>query len=223
MNIRATHSSGYVYPPRRIAWWALSLALAFAAGWAARPTSSPAFVPAGAVHAAPHPTPSGAPTPDGIITQTVSVYFSPNGGSRAAILDCINQASASVKVAMYSFTDTALADALARAHRRGVTVEIVLDRAQQTARGGQAQKLIDAGVPVHFDTRHQLQHNKFAVIDGATVISGSQNWTQSGETRNAENTLVLCGDHRLAGECAAAFAALVGRQPTTTGNQPGGM
>jgi len=34
-------------------------------------------------------------------------------------------------------------------------------------------------------------HNKYAVIDGKTVITGSFNWTVSAEKRNDENLLVI--------------------------------
>lgn len=34
-------------------------------------------------------------------------------------------------------------------------------------------------------------HNKFAVIDGETVISGSYNWTTSAEKWNYENLLII--------------------------------
>jgi phosphatidylserine/phosphatidylglycerophosphate/cardiolipin synthase-like enzyme len=34
-------------------------------------------------------------------------------------------------------------------------------------------------------------HNKFAVIDGRRILTGSFNWTNSAEDRNRENLLVL--------------------------------
>jgi len=34
-------------------------------------------------------------------------------------------------------------------------------------------------------------HNKFAVIDGVTVITGSYNWTNSARKRNDENLLTV--------------------------------
>jgi phosphatidylserine/phosphatidylglycerophosphate/cardiolipin synthase-like enzyme len=46
-------------------------------------------------------------------------------------------------------------------------------------------------VAVREDGRHAIAHNKVMVIDGAVVITGSFNFTNSAETRNAENTLIL--------------------------------
>jgi phosphatidylserine/phosphatidylglycerophosphate/cardiolipin synthase-like enzyme len=50
------------------------------------------------------------------------------------------------------------------------------------------------GVSVSTGSR-SLNHNKFAVVDGRWVITGSFNWTTSAERRNHENLLVLdCPD-----------------------------
>ena len=36
-----------------------------------------------------------------------------------------------------------------------------------------------------------MQHNKTIVIDDATVITGSMNFTRSGDKNNAENTIII--------------------------------
>jgi phosphatidylserine/phosphatidylglycerophosphate/cardiolipin synthase-like enzyme len=47
-----------------------------------------------------------------------------------------------------------------------------------------------------------ITHNEFMVIDGATVITGSFNFTAAVQSNNAENLLVL-GDPALASEYKA--------------------
>jgi isopropylmalate/homocitrate/citramalate synthase len=49
----------------------------------------------------------------------------------------------------------------------------------------------DAGIAVRQDGKHAIAHNKVMVIDQAVVITGSFNFTNSAETRNAENVLIL--------------------------------
>jgi len=44
---------------------------------------------------------------------------------------------------------------------------------------------------VRQDGKHAIAHNKVMVIDEVIVITGSFNFTNSAETRNAENFLVL--------------------------------
>ena len=41
------------------------------------------------------------------------------------------------------------------------------------------------------DGKHAIAHNKLMVIDESIVITGSFNFTNSAETRNAENFLIL--------------------------------
>lgn len=40
-------------------------------------------------------------------------------------------------------------------------------------------------------------HNKFMIIDGATLQSGSFNYSAAAEKRNAENILFIQGDPRV--------------------------
>ena len=56
------------------------------------------------------------------------------------------------------------------------------------------RELARGGVPVLFDAEHAAAHNKVMVIDGKKVVTGSYNFTQSAESRNAENLLVIDDD-----------------------------
>ncbi|WP_284881541.1 phospholipase D-like domain-containing protein, partial [Citrobacter portucalensis] len=51
--------------------------------------------------------------------------------------------------------------------------------------------LINQGVPVHLNGRYAIMHNKFMVIDGKNVQTGSFNYTASAVSRNAENVLLI--------------------------------
>ena len=64
----------------------------------------------------------------------VSVYFSRNGGATQAIVREIDRATRDVRVQAYSFTSAPIAKALVDAHKRGVSVEVILDKSQRTDR-----------------------------------------------------------------------------------------
>ena len=100
-------------------------------------------------------------------------------------------ARARVLVQAYSFTSQPIARALAEARRRGVRVEVILDKSQRREHYAAAAILARAGVPVEIDAAHAIAHNKVMVIDGETVLTGSFNFTESAEERNAENLLVV--------------------------------
>jgi phosphatidylserine/phosphatidylglycerophosphate/cardiolipin synthase-like enzyme len=103
-------------------------------------------------------------------------------------------------VQAYGFTSPDIVKALADAKRRGVVVRVILDAGalSQKKEAIAATTLATAGVPVLVDDAHAIAHNKVMVIDSATVITGSYNFTRSAQERNAENLLVI-RDPSLAG------------------------
>jgi len=119
------------------------------------------------------------------------VYFSPHGGCTQAIVDNLNWAEKYVRVQAYSFTSKPIAEALIAAHKRGADVKVVLDKSQPHAKGGKIDMLVDAGIPVMIDKKHAIAHNKVIIIDGVTVLTGSFNFTNAAEDKNAENLLVI--------------------------------
>ena len=120
-----------------------------------------------------------------------AVFFSPHGGCTEEVVKELAAAKSRVLVQAYSFTSLPIARALAEAHRRGVRVEVLLDKSQHSHPYAAAAILMRAGVPVKIDAVHAIAHNKVMVIDGATVLTGSFNFTESAEDRNAENLLVV--------------------------------
>ena len=62
----------------------------------------------------------------------IEVFFSPKGGCTEAVVKEINAAKTTILVQAYSFTSTPIAKALVDAHKRGVKVEVILDKSQRT-------------------------------------------------------------------------------------------
>jgi len=103
----------------------------------------------------------------------------------------ISQAKTEILVQAYSFTSAPIAKALVDAHKRGVHVQIILDRSQRKERYSSADFTAHDGIPTYIDAAHVIAHNKVMIIDRATVISGSFNFTKAAEEKNAENLLVI--------------------------------
>jgi len=119
------------------------------------------------------------------------VYFSPNGGCTDAIVKELDKAQSTVLVQAYPFTSYKIAKALLEAHKRGVKVEIILDRSQKSDQYSSADFLANSGMSVKIDSEHAIAHNKVMVIDGETVITESFNFTKAAEESNAETLLVI--------------------------------
>ncbi|MFH0964504.1 MAG: phospholipase D family protein [Planctomycetota bacterium] len=123
----------------------------------------------------------------------VEAHFSPNGGCQAAILREIGAAERRIIVEAYTFTNPLIANALRRAMRRKVEVEIILDATDDETTLATAKSLSLAGIPIRIDSAHGIFHNKIILVDDHTIITGSYNFTISAEFSNAENLIILKG------------------------------
>ena len=132
--------------------------------------------------------------------QAVEAAFSPSTDAIRLLQRTINDAEKSIDVAAYSFTSYKIVDALVDAHKRGVKVQVVLDKGQENRHYRAIEDLQDAGIPVRFNGRYAIMHDKFMIIDSKTIESGSFNYTASAEKRNAENVIVIRNNKSLAAQ-----------------------
>jgi len=121
----------------------------------------------------------------------IQVYFSPHGGCTEAVVENLDHATNSVLVLAYSFTSAPIAKSLVAAKKRGVNVQVILDKSNRTEKYSSADFVAHAGIPTFIDAKHAIAHNKVMVIDGTTVLTGSFNFTKAAEDSNAENLLVI--------------------------------
>jgi phosphatidylserine/phosphatidylglycerophosphate/cardiolipin synthase-like enzyme len=111
----------------------------------------------------------------------------------AALLDLLDGATTSIEITMYGLNRQRLITALIAAHNRGVNVRVVGDLDAATgAYAASYQALAAAGLPVVLDnSTSRIQHNKFVVIDGQYVWTGSANFTDTDFTLNANNSIAI--------------------------------
>lgn len=110
----------------------------------------------------------------------------------AALTQALRQARRQVTLALFGFNNAQLADELAKLARKGVVVRVKVDSAKSMEKktAGVLDFLKAAGVQIQTVAPDGRNHNKFAVIDGKRVITGSYNWTLKAE-KNWENLLFL--------------------------------
>lgn len=149
---------------------------------------------------------------------SVQACFSPHGRCAGHILREIVQAKKELLIAVYAFTSDELAGAVAQAKRRGVAVQVIIDRDfdERTERS-QGKFLEKQKIPLRRlsgikpnspDKDGGLMHQKFAVIDRVNVLTGSYNWTHSAEAFNDENLLLFRNAAPLAEEYRMIFFQL---------------
>ncbi len=152
----------------------------------------------------------------------VQACFSPLGRCSSHIVREIGQAKREILVAVYAFTSGDLAWALVKARQRGVKVQVVLDlKFDAGSKSSKGSFLEQRGLPVRrisgLNTPKQkrrtgLMHQKFAVIDGRVVLTGSYNWTVSANRFNDENLLLFRDAGPLAEEYRKEFFRLWGKK-----------
>ena len=128
---------------------------------------------------------------DAAAARVLGVFFTPPTGAGKALVRWIDDARQEVLVQAYGFTHNAIAQALLRAHQRGVRVAVLLDEKSSSTNRYVIDLLQSNQVALRFDGEHAIAHNKVMVIDQRIVVTGSFNFTNSADTRNAENLLIL--------------------------------
>lgn len=127
----------------------------------------------------------------------LEVGFSPDGSAEKLVLDAIESARESVRLAVYSFTAPPVVRALIDARRRGVDVAVLVDHRHNVQRDNSSKAraalnlLVNAGIPARTVAAFSIQHSKYAVIDGLHVQTGSYNYSASAARSNSENVLVV--------------------------------
>ncbi|AOJ68623.1 MULTISPECIES: phospholipase D family nuclease [Burkholderia] len=134
--------------------------------------------------------------------QVVEAAFSPDGGAETLVLKVIGAARASIRLAGYSFTSPKVVRALLDAHRRGVDVAIVVDNDGNRSKASKQalNLLVNAKVPTRTIDRYAIHHDKYIVVDGRHVETGSFNYSAAAAARNSENVLVVWNNPALAAQ-----------------------
>jgi len=148
----------------------------------------------------------------------VQACFSPAGKCSSLIIREIQQSKKELLVAVYAFTSDQLATAVVQAKKRGLAVQVVIDRDFDSGNERSKGKFLEAQrVPVRriaaikstpIEKEAGLMHQKFAVFDRNTLLTGSYNWTHAAERLNDENLLLFRDAGPLAEEYRRIFLQL---------------
>ena len=117
-------------------------------------------------------------------------YFSPGDDCPRAIGRLLANATRTAEICVFTITDDRLADAILDAHRRRVAVRIITDDAKAEDLGSDVGRFERSGIPTRVDRSPFHMHHKFAILDGATLLTGSYNWTRGAARDNEENLIV---------------------------------
>lgn len=116
-----------------------------------------------------------------------TTYFSPQESPAGYVIGFLDRCEVFADIAIYALTHDDIADALIKAHERGVKIRILTDKLQASSQYADDDKLEAAGIEVRRDIRTGSMHHKFVIGDGTAVGLGSFNWSVNADTKNMEN------------------------------------
>ena len=116
---------------------------------------------------------------------TVRAFVLPDGGDVA--LDHLRRADDRILLGAYTLTSERVADALVAAHRRNVSVRVLVDGSPVGGFPRREARLLDrlerAGIDVRAvggpSARYAFHHAKYAVVDGRALVT-TENWKPAG-------------------------------------------
>jgi cardiolipin synthase A/B len=148
-----------------------------------------------------------------------SLIVLPDDSARP-ILDAINQASKSLRIKMFVFSDAAILQAVIAAQKRGVIVRVMLNPARRSgeSENEDTRKLLkSAGVSVlDSSPTFDLTHEKSMVVDDESAFIMSFNWEPKDLTQTRDYAVVTNAHHEVS-EVMECFDADWDRKPFTPG------
>jgi phosphatidylserine/phosphatidylglycerophosphate/cardiolipin synthase-like enzyme len=156
------------------------------------------------------------PHPRVIIEDTpIDVYFSPDDGVQASLLELLENAEKNISFMAFSFTADEVGNVMRARAKEGVEVQGVMEEEQVKSNiGTEFDAFKQAGLDVRIDGNEGQMHHKVIIIDASIVVTGSYNFTKSAETRNDENLLVIYNED-IAALFMQEFYRVYGQTPET--------
>ena len=142
------------------------------------------------------PPPGDEPTPPGTTRGWYEIFFTEpdcppeqerEGGVDEIIAADLLRAQSQVDVAAFDLDAESIVDALIELEEGGVAVRVVTDDQNEDQDG--IRRLRRNGTGVVTDDRSALMHDKFIVVDGRVVWTGSLNYTSNGAYCNNNNAV----------------------------------
>lgn len=129
----------------------------------------------------------------------ISTCFTPGENCTQFVVDAINLGRNEILVQAYNYTSPPILKALADAKTEDeVDVSVILDKSNEQLRYTGATYMKNHGIPVLIDYEVAIAHSKVVIIDQRHVLTGSFNFTESAQKRNAENVILIKNDPALA-------------------------
>ena len=129
-----------------------------------------------------------------LFAQNIEVGFAQKGKDQTArnlVIKTIESAKNEIRMACYNFTDIVVIVSLIDASKRGIDVKIVHDSDVVNQKNDGTALIRESKAQIKLDSKYAIMHNKFIIVDGVTVETGSYNYSENANNSNAENVIVI--------------------------------
>jgi phosphatidylserine/phosphatidylglycerophosphate/cardiolipin synthase-like enzyme len=118
---------------------------------------------------------------------SINILFAPEDRIMDYLMNEFLSARESIDVVVFLLGSKTVANALVKAHQRGVAVRMIIDGKVARTRNSKHGFLVEKGIDVRtIRVTGGSMHSKFILIDGKKVIAGSANLTNDANYRNHE-------------------------------------
>lgn len=133
-------------------------------------------------------------------------FYSPVDAVHDVLKTLVRSATRSVVVSMYGYDDDELDDVIReKLESEKIFVQMSLDRSQSV--GAHEKEILQKwnndgvgnSIAIGHSERNAIMHLKMVIIDGLDVVTGSTNWSKSGES-DQDNQLTVIRDALVAAE-----------------------
>lgn len=107
------------------------------------------------------------------------------------VMNALRLSRKTLDVCIYVLSYNDLANVLIDQQKRGVKVRVIVDGREIEVASSRVKKLRRQGIQVKLSPHamSSLMHNKFGIIDGRLLMTGSFNWTKNAVLNNWDNVL----------------------------------
>ncbi|MHB8482800.1 MAG: phospholipase D-like domain-containing protein [Nitrospiria bacterium] len=138
----------------------------------------------------------------------IALYGSPEDDTLAEFLFLLTHATTSIHLADYSFNIMEVVNLLVGKLKSGLDIKLVLDKSQSAGKTEvpEIKAIQAAGIPTVIveSSLHQIMHDKFCIIDGHILQSGSWNYTTAASKEN--NNYFVFDDNLIQNDFTVAAA-----------------
>lgn len=126
-----------------------------------------------------------------LVVTNLDTCFSPKEDCALKLINVINSAEKTLDIAIFSITHAGITTAIKAAKERGVAVRMVVDRGQSQGAKSRTGELVTANIPLKIGKAPGIMHDKYSIVDGIAMQTGSFNYTTSAASFNTENQIYI--------------------------------